>query len=360
MSRPDLTGVSLEKVNVQGNLNISEVTVNDTSSHDNERNVHEMMEIVDEKLYESIKSFIEVFRISVLTVKDDSLTDDAQNLLVEYIRILRKSNEKTLRMIEALTALGILHRIRGQYFQLLAANNEKGMFPCNFYFYRASLTQKRVDNGHFAEAETCLREALKLCIDKFGVEHRQVLIIENEIGLLYRDRGEYKQAIRQFRRTMSHLKAYHPTESSTQSMLYLNWAMVYRENSQNVRSLYFLWGSRVFGEAAFGKSFPVTSAYKIQKRYNIGFIIMKTFIVGVWAIIFNIFIWIGIWHVVSIAITLAGVLTTKAIISRILIIILAARIEGAPGLMWPPRNLSEILEVLWTRAGGTTASSAQR
>src|SRR5262249_37956753 len=129
-----------------------------------------------------------------LDLDDSASADNIINFLVKYIQTLRGDNTADpLTMIEALTTLGMLHRVRGQYYQWLAASNDEEIFPCIFYFHRKSLTQKGTDKGYFTKAETQLREALKLCVDKLGIEHSQVVLIQNEIGLLHRDRGEYKE-----------------------------------------------------------------------------------------------------------------------------------------------------------------------
>lgn len=366
---PNPAAMILEDVKVRGNVTISGITVTGASAqetarsildamkhaHEDESSAREERKAIQNKLYAYATLYIDIFRELVLVEEDASGADDIQNFLVKYVETLREHNARTFHIIEVLTSLGMLHRIHGQYLQLMTARNEEAIFSCNFYFHRKNLTQERADRGHFAEAETHLREALKLCIDKFGIEHRQILIIGNEIGLLHRDRGEYKQAIRQFRLTMSHLNTYHPSESYIQSMLYLNWATAYREISYNFWSLYYLWGSRIFNEATLGGAFPVTEEYRVQKRYNIAFISIKLFIYIIWTALYFLVLlsamWVGIKITISLVLALLisaiGVKITKFALFRILIIPLAAWIEGIRvGLEWPSRSRSETLGII--------------
>ena len=143
---------------------------------------------------------------------------------------------------------------------------------------------------------------------------------------------------------MTHLNRYHPNDSRIKAMLYLNWSIAYRENMNNVISLYFLWASRVYDDATAGVDLPVREAYRVQKKYNWAFIAMKICILILYGPVGSCLQWLGTPIVAVWLICVTYYIVAKFFIARFLTMYLGAKIEGIDmALRWPSRSSSECL-----------------
>lgn len=268
-----VTGVHLSDLSVQGNVTISGVTVNGASTQEIAAAIlqasrrREEIDRADSATYRDIyavvAAYVDELRPRTTTFCDDRDALAMLSFMERYLATLRQGDQSNwAELTECLTTTGMLERLYGQHLQLAivrerAKTGQPWSAPVDLHLHRPDLAARQADQGYFRKSEVHIREALKLCAEKFGPGHFQAVILENELGLLHRDRGEYSVAARQFRKNISHLNQYNPSEKRQIAACYFNWAMVLRERRRHLGSLYFFWATMTYEESSAHWCVPV-------------------------------------------------------------------------------------------------------
>src|SRR5262245_16967929 len=151
------------------------------------------------EIYSVVTQYVDGLRMVTASLPEPIGIEVICEFTSEYVSFMKSGRlAGTLEAIEGLTTLGMLYRLYGQCCQLQRARDDGLVRPPTLAHHRENLTATGADRGNFLKAETALREALKLCDEKLGIEHPQNIVIHNELGLLHRDKGEYKKASDEF------------------------------------------------------------------------------------------------------------------------------------------------------------------
>jgi len=314
---------------------------------------HENVELQEyRKIYGYVTLYVDELRIQTSTLADAPCLDIIITFLGEHIVFMKRlAFVNPLEVVESLTTLGMLHRVYGQYLQLRHAANSEGLIvPASFHRYREHLTANRVDDGHFAKAETAIFEALKLCENKLGIAHPQNIVLHNEVGLIHRDKGEYKQACKEFSENVNSIGINHPSEKDRFAEAYFNWGMAWRDRACHTRAAYLIRVANIFRESAGRDLSPIRAVYRLQFRYAYAYLL-------IWAIMFGVHtVSVDLIHkdtkqlLVYLVIFWLVYKMTLLIFDRFIIVALAARIEGIKAAVrWAPRSASNVLSDLASR-----------
>ncbi|MGY2996925.1 hypothetical protein [Mesorhizobium sp. URHB0026] len=353
----NVAGIVFNNVNAQ-NINISGVTVNGASaqeiaelilSRDKSINVRNNAALDEYRsIYGLVVCYVDEFRGKTSIVDNVDGIETIFEFLDGYTTFLKRDNSTSpLELIEAMTTLAMLRRLYGQYLQLRYAAESRVALPCTLQFHRVEFAVKKVDHEQFSIAETITREALRLCEDRLGAAHQQNIIVRNEIGLIHRDRGEYKQAFREFNGNLSSLGNNQPSNKRAFLEAYFNMAMVLRDRSWHAGSAYFLWSASVFAESAGEDVAFVKSVLCRQVKYALVYLLLQASIFA--ACFVSIDISGGgamrLSMFVAMLLFLMGVL--YIVFDRFILIPLAIWFEGAvTAAYWPKRGPSDVLSDL--------------
>ncbi|MER9581138.1 hypothetical protein [Mesorhizobium sp. M0276] len=353
----NVAGIVFNNVNAQ-NITISGVTVNGASAQE----IAELILTHDKSIQAVNNAALDEYRSTyglVVCYVDElrgktSIVDNVDGIeiifefLEGYTTFLRRDNSTSaLELIEAMTTLAMLRRLYGQYLQLRYAAESKVALPCTLQFHRIEFTVKKVDQEQFSIAETITREALRLCEDRLGAAHQQNIIVRNEIGLIHRDRGEYKQAFREFNGNLSSLGKNQPSNKRAFLEAYFNMAMVLRDRSWHAGSAYFLWSASLFAESAGEDVVFVKSVLYRQVKYALVYLLLQVSIFSACFVIIDISARgaMPVFMFVAMFIFLMGVL--YIVLDRFILITLAIWFEGVViAAYWPKRGPSNVLSDL--------------
>ena len=357
-----ITGVYLSGLDVHGSVTISGVTVNGASTQQiaaailrastHRQEIDRASIATYREIYAEVASYVDELRPRTQTFcEDDAVVADMLGFMESYTVTLRQGDQTNWsELIESLTTTAMLERLYGQQLQLAfvrrrAQAGEAWSTPVDLHIQRSTLAAQQADGGHFRKSETCIREAINICGEKFGPGHFQAVILENELGLLHRDRGQYALAARQFRINMSHLSEYHSSEKLQISACYSNWAIVLRENRRHILALYFFWAAITFEEVASSVRDVTKQSYRQQWRYLTAYLGLKLFLGLGYVLLLNVFISSLVGWFFSVVI---GVMAYKILINfadclfNMLVSVWAMGVST--GLSWPPLKPSPILQ----------------
>jgi tetratricopeptide (TPR) repeat protein len=368
----NVAGVVLSNVAAR-NIVISGVTVVGASAQE----IADLIIRRDKSIRESDSEDISKFRAiySVVTQYVDGLRTVTASLTEaigieiicefthEYVSFMKTGRfADTLEAIEGLTTLGMLYRLYGQFCQLQQARHDNLVRPPTLAHHRENLTATGADRGNFLKAETALREALKLCEEKLGVEHPQNIVIHNELGLLHRDKGEYKKASEEFALNFKMLhKQNRVSDKPRWSEVYFNQGITYRDRLSHNLAAWAFWSASVYKESAglrlrvvndkFEASDAAVAELEAMRkifRYQLQYAGLFTlFAVVALSIISACVRWFGSEGVVALCWTL-GVYLGLRWLSRLALGAVAMSlatffIEGIYSVYWPDKAPSEYL-----------------
>jgi hypothetical protein len=357
----NITGVALSNVTA-ANITISGITVIGASAQD----IADMIINHDKSLldgesrdlghYREIYGYV-TFYVDEVRSKTSSLSDVTGIELIitflnDYINFIKRVDYVgPLEIIEALSTLGMLHRAYGQYLQIRQATIvafEVG--PASLYYHRERLTANGADRKHFSKAETFIREAIKLCEEKLGQNHCQSVMLCNELGLLQRDRGEYKQACRTFQGNVTSLTKHHPSEKERFSEAYFNWAMAARDRRRHIAAAWLLWASRVFRDSAGRDLAAIRTVCRMQYRYAAAYLLIRAGLFAIFAISVGLIYKGLVYAFMMVVLFIVVYRVIFFVLDRFLLISLAVWFEGVEvASRWPKRSASKLLSDVMDR-----------
>jgi tetratricopeptide (TPR) repeat protein len=341
-------GVILSNV-VARNINISGVTVVGASAQeiadliirrDQSLRNNETAELTEyREIYSSVTDYIDEFRGLTATLSEASKIDAIIKFLNEYISFLKTTNVVTsLELIEGFTSLGMLYRLYGQYLQLLRAREVGAANLASLRSHRENLTATGSDKGNFSKSESILMEALQLSEDKLGLGHLQTVVIRNELGLLHRDKGQYKQACLAFNSNLIELNAKHPSEKVRAAEAYLNMGLAYRDRNYHVLSAWFFWAAGVFAEAGGSDAQAIRALSYRQLKYAASYTVVRLMLFGgAWLCVRPADLF---WIVATILLYIVFERIYFSVLDRVFVSsLLTWAIEGLDAVVWPRRIL---------------------
>jgi tetratricopeptide (TPR) repeat protein len=351
-------GVMLSNLIVQGSINISGVTVVGASAQEVAAEIIKQTgdDLASQKqridnfrsIYGLIALYVDEFRKRTSTLSNDASAPAIISLVQKHLEVMRSAPAPNwLDFTEYLTTLAMLERVYGQYLQIAAGKMDPNVTPASIHLKRQDLTAKKTDLGYFVRSESHIREALKICEERFGSGNLQTVVLLNELGLLHRDRGEYKRAAAQFKLAMAELNQYHPNEKQQIAGCYFNWATVLRERRSHLGSLWFFWAASVFEESSDSMSILTLEARRQQVYY---FSIYLIFQIISAILFFAPALYFSRSFGVLILCALFSALFYKFfmfVADRFIVIVIAAKVIGVEtGLRWPQKAQPIELESL--------------
>lgn len=256
--RYTIKGVELTNV-IANNITISGVNVYGAPAEDIAAIVAEhagislsgSSKVINEyrKIYLEATGLIEALRSVTVNIFELRNADYLLDFLNEYIRVLKRLDDfPPGELVDCLTTLGILHRLIGQQLQLQHARNDHLVNPVTVSHHRERLSAVSADQQNFTKADAILKEALAICESKFGSHSFKSINIRNELGLLNRDRGQYKQAVKDFLENMRILRIYYPSAKESASEAYFNAGLTNRDRHFHLLALWNYKSSKIFAE----------------------------------------------------------------------------------------------------------------
>jgi tetratricopeptide (TPR) repeat protein len=207
-------------------------------------------------LYLCVAGYVDTFRrVSGNDVDDSDIADMLAFLQLFRDMQRRASNPNWPEVAEALTLHGTLERLYGQHLALLDlkrrdAEGEAFSTPIDLYRKRGDLVGTNADRGHYKRAAGLLDEALKVTRERLDPHAAQLVVVQFEKAALYRDRGEYRSAIRILSDLQTELLQHHCSEKRWIAAAYKTLAIVQRESYRNGAALLNLWAAETFEEAS--------------------------------------------------------------------------------------------------------------
>lgn len=291
-------------------------------------------------LFPLVIKFVDALRpttSSILTIPDVELVS---KFLDRYISSLRTGEDgNALELVEVLTTYSTLHRLYGQYYLIVAARAQS-VSPITMPNLRVDLVAQKEDKGHLYIAETFSREAIRKCEASFGPDHPQLIFLKNELGLLHRDRGEYKQAAKLFADNVNVISNSRPSDKRSMMEAYTNWSLTFRDRASHVRSAYLMWSASVFSYSSPRDRPQVLKLYKeqlgIAAFYFVAQIIFLAILIFVssffaynlWMLVVDLIIW-----------NVMGYFWHNTILNLFLMMPVVRLVSGREAMDWPsPRE----------------------
>jgi hypothetical protein len=317
------------------------------------------------EIYSFVTQYVDGLRMATASLVEPIGIEIICEFTTEYVSFMKRGRlAGTLEAIEGLTTLGMLYRLYGQWRQLQQARQDGLVRPPTLAHHRENLTATGADRGNFLKAETALREALKLCHEKLGVEHPQNIVIHNELGLLHRDKGEYKKASDEFMLNFNMLNDHRPSDKIRFQEVYFNQGLTYRDRFSHGLAAWAFWSASVFKESAgltlrvtqnkFQASVAGASELKAIRKifiYQVKYAVLFTAIgLIVLSIVFLCVRWFVSKDVVAMIVTLViyTVLRSRArtALGGIAMSLATFFVEGIYAVRWPDKAPSDHLNEL--------------